>query len=73
MTRRFDHIDLRVPKIDLVESFYSILLPALGFTRRVEVEGWLQFESGEGAITEFFGVTESASHAPNENRVLFGP
>ena len=71
MIRRFDHIDLRVPKIDLVESFYSMLLPALGFTRRVPVDGWLQFESGEGAVTEFFGVTESFSHVPNENRIAF--
>ncbi|MGZ8899235.1 MAG: hypothetical protein ACXW3Z_03990 [Limisphaerales bacterium] len=57
MTRRFDHIDLRVPEIALVASFYDAL-SALGFTRRVPVEGWLQFESGEGDVTEFLGVTD---------------
>lgn len=71
MRRRFDHIDLRVPEIGLVESFYCTLLPALGFTRRVPLDGWLQFESGEGDITEFFGVTESTHHVPNENRIAF--
>jgi predicted enzyme related to lactoylglutathione lyase len=69
--RRYDHIDLRAPKLALVESFYGALLPALGFRRRVPIEGWLQFESGEGEITEFFGVTESPGHVSNENRVAF--
>ena len=71
MSRRFDHIDLRVPRLADVEKFYSTLLPALGFTRRVEVEGWLQFEAGHGENTEFFGVTESTDHRPNENRIAF--
>ena len=71
MRRRFDHIDLRVPRMADVERFYITLLPALGFTRKVEVEGWLQFEAGDGEITEFFGVTESTAHRPNENRIAF--
>lgn len=71
MTRRFDHIDLRVPRLADVERFYITLLPALGFTRKVEVDGWLQFEAGDGEITEFFGVTESSTHTPNENRIAF--
>lgn len=37
--------------------FYERLLPALGFTRKVDVAGWLQFEAGEDDITEFFGIT----------------
>lgn len=69
--RRFDHIDLRVPQLARVESFYRQLLPALGFNREVAVDGWLQFESGEGPITEFFGVTESTGHVANENRIAF--
>lgn len=54
------------------EAFYAMLLPALGFHRRVHIEGWLQFESGaENQSSEFFGVTESAEHRPNECRVAF--
>lgn len=71
MPRRYDHIDLRAPRLAEVTLFYELLLPALGFTRKVEVEGWLQFEAGDGDITEFFGVTESADHVANENRIAF--
>ena len=48
-----------------------MLLPSLGFSRRVEVEGWLQFEAEGDGVTEFFGVTESRQHKPNENRIAF--
>ncbi|RYD38856.1 MAG: glyoxalase [Verrucomicrobiaceae bacterium] len=71
MRRRFDHIDLRVPDLAAATPFYSALLPALGFTRRVEIDGWLQFEAGDGDVTEFFGVTESGNHVANENRIAF--
>jgi predicted enzyme related to lactoylglutathione lyase len=69
--RHYDHIDLRVPDLKLASSFYERLLPALGFTRRSEVKGWLAFQADDGDITEFFGVTESARHIPNENRIAF--
>ena len=65
----YDHIDLRVPDLAAATLFYETLLPALGFTQRMEIEGWLQFESEDG--TEFFGVTESPSHVANENRIAF--
>jgi catechol 2,3-dioxygenase-like lactoylglutathione lyase family enzyme len=71
MPRRFDHIDLRVPSLADAAPFYEALLPALGFTRCVKVEGWLQFEAGDGEVAEFFGVTESVGHVPNENRIAF--
>lgn len=71
MKRRYDHIDLRVPDLAAVTPFYSALLPALGFTRKVDVEGWLQFEADDGTITAFFGVTESPAHVANENRIAF--
>jgi predicted enzyme related to lactoylglutathione lyase len=71
MSRHFDHIDLRVPKLAEVTGFYGALLPALGFTRRVAVEGWFQFEATDQGVTEFFGITESAAHVPNENRIAF--
>lgn len=73
MSRHLDHIDLRVPSLAEAAHFYEALLPALGFTRRADVDGWLQFESEtdtEGA-GDFFGVTESPAHQPNENRIAF--
>jgi predicted enzyme related to lactoylglutathione lyase len=69
--RRFDHIDLRVPRLADVTTFYEMLLPALGFTRPAGIEGWVTFEATDGAAAEFFGVTESPGHVPNENRIAF--
>jgi len=71
MPRLFDHIDLRVPRLADVRAFYETLLPALGFKREAGIEGWLTYERGEAEITEFFGVTESPGHIPNENRIAF--
>jgi len=71
MPRRFDHIDLRVPRLSDVRNFYESLLPALGFSRKADVEGWLQYEGADSDITEVFGITESTSHVPNENRIAF--
>lgn len=69
--RHFDHIDLRVPRLADVSAFYETLLPALGFSRRLIVEGWLEFEAVGETATEFFGITESSVHIPNENRIAF--
>ena len=69
--RHFDHIDLRVPDLKSATPFYELLLPTLGFTRKVDDQDWLQFEAGDGDITEFFGVTESAHQVPNQNRIAF--
>lgn len=71
--RRFDHVDLRVRHLEEVRVFYETLLPALGFVRDARIEGWLQYESSdaEGCAAEFFGVTESAGHVANENRIAF--
>ena len=71
MPRRFDHIDLRAPSIVSVESFYSALLPALGFTRDLTIPNWLQYYAPEEGVTEFFGITASPNHVPNENRIAF--
>jgi hypothetical protein len=71
--RRYDHIDLRVGNLAEARSLYEVLLPALGFTRRIEIEGWLQFEAveAEGLSSEFFGVTEAPDHTANDCRVAF--
>jgi predicted enzyme related to lactoylglutathione lyase len=71
MRGHYDHIDLRVPRLADAASFYESLLPALGFTRDAGVEGWLQFEAAGADVSEFFGVTESPGHLPNENRIAF--
>ena len=71
MPRLYDHIDLRVPSLADATPFYEALLPALGFTRRVDVEGWFQYESNHEPAGAFFGVTESAAHVANENRIAF--
>jgi predicted enzyme related to lactoylglutathione lyase len=71
MPRRFDHIDLRVPRLSEATAFYEKLLPALGFTRRVAVPAWLQFEAEGDGVTEFFCITESSHFSANENRVAF--
>ncbi len=65
-------MDLRVRGLDKVREFYMIILPALGFTQRVDLAGWLQFEAADPVEPrEFFGVTESARHVPNECRIAF--
>lgn len=69
--RRLDHIDLRVPDLRAVTPFYQRLLPALGFTQRIEIPPWLQFCAEGDGPTEFFGVIESPNHQPNENRIAF--
>lgn len=70
--RIYDHIDLRVKNLAEVRPFYETLLPALGFTRDVRIEGWLQFEAaGADGATEFFGITESLRHEANESRIAF--
>ena len=71
MPRRYDHIDLRVRNLREITPFYESLLPALGFRQEASIEGWLTYESGDGPISEFFGVTESPGHVPNENRIAF--
>lgn len=70
--RRLDHIDLRVPSLAEVRAFYSALLPALGFTKDVSNDTWLQFEAEDAdGPNGFFGVTESQHQVANENRIAF--
>jgi len=70
MRTRYDHIDLRVHSLAEVRRFYEILLPALGFTRRVEIGEWLQFEAaGPHGATEFLAETARQAGA----RKIEGP
>lgn len=72
MRRRFDHIDLRVRSLAEVKDFYATLLPALGFTKNANQGPWFEYQAGEGPeAIDFFGMMESPSHIPNENRIAF--
>ena len=71
MSRILDHIDLRVARLADCVSFYSELLPMLGFVERVPLEGWLQFEAAGSGPAAFFGITEDPNHRPNRNRIAF--
>lgn len=71
MKRIFDHVDLRVRRMEECAPFYRALLPMLGFSVKVEIEGWLQFEAPGRSATEFFGVTEDRGHRPNRTRIAF--
>ena len=66
MKRRYDHIDLRVHSLAEARRFYEILLPALGFTRRVEIDGWLSFEANGPDR-----ITEATLHQANACRIAF--
>lgn len=72
MSRRFDHVDLRERNLAEARPFYEALLPALGFTRRASSPSCCPYEAEDSqGRTEFFGVTESASHVANECRIAF--
>lgn len=71
MARLLDHVDLRVRNMARAAPFYRQLLPLLGFTVRVDIPDWLQFEAPGREATEFFGVTEDPAHIPNRTRIAF--
>jgi catechol 2,3-dioxygenase-like lactoylglutathione lyase family enzyme len=56
MPRLYDHIDLRVHSLAEARPFYESLPPALGFTRKTEIPGWLQYEAEapDGGAAAFF-------------------
>jgi catechol 2,3-dioxygenase-like lactoylglutathione lyase family enzyme len=68
----FGHMDVRVDKLETAQPFYEELLPALGFTERYHGEQWKAWATREPLpSTAYFAITESAGHAPNENRIAF--
>ena len=68
----FGHIDLRVASMADALPFYEALLPALGFTQRYDGGAWVVFATTDPPpSTAYIGITESAAHAPNENRIAF--
>ncbi len=68
----FGHVDLRVSSMKDALPFYDALLPALGFTERYHGPEWKVFATGDALpAAAYFGIVESADHAPNENRIAF--
>ena len=74
--RRYDHIDLRVHSLAEARPFYEAILPALGFTRNVGIEGWLQFELPERMVRLSFlvspsrrGISPTSAGSPSGRRV----
>jgi catechol 2,3-dioxygenase-like lactoylglutathione lyase family enzyme len=68
---RFNHIDLRVPRLEEALPFYAALLPALGFTRTRHDAQWKVFGFEGAPLLCYFGLTEEKGHRPNSNRVAF--
>jgi len=62
------HIDLRVADLAAAEEFYDTHLPRLGYTERYHSDTWKVWAA---AKDQYFAVTQSEAHAPNENRIAF--
>jgi catechol 2,3-dioxygenase-like lactoylglutathione lyase family enzyme len=71
MPRIFDHADLRVHDLAAAGPFYRQFLPLLGFTVRVDIPDWIQFESPGPGVGEFLGVREDKAHRSNRSRLAF--
>lgn len=68
MPRLFDHVDLRIA---VAGAFYRRFLPLLGFTVKVDIPDWIQFEAPNAGPAEFFGLIEDKAHQPNRSRIAF--
>jgi predicted enzyme related to lactoylglutathione lyase len=70
--RLFDHIDLRVKEMAAAKTFYTQLLPALGFTiDSTSGDEWSVWQAAGKGPVAFFGFTEEPKHLPNDNRIAF--
>ena len=68
----FRHVDLRVTDLSVAVSFYSKLLPALGFVRDDSGETWQVFQTdGEPTSAPWFAFVLDRDHRPNANRIAF--
>jgi catechol 2,3-dioxygenase-like lactoylglutathione lyase family enzyme len=68
----FGHIDLRVASMAEALPLYEALLPALGFTQRYDSPSSKVFATTDPPpSTAYIGITESADHTANENRIAF--
>ena len=70
--RLFDHVDLRVSRLDVVRPFYAEVLPALGFPHFCETPIGIAFEAAsDHPKPEFIGVIEDPDHRPTATRLAF--
>jgi catechol 2,3-dioxygenase-like lactoylglutathione lyase family enzyme len=62
-----------VSDLESALPFYDALLPALGYTDRFHGEEWKVWARPEPALpaTQYFAVTESRTHVPNDSRIAF--
>ena len=68
----FGHIDLRVHDAEVAYSFYSKILPELGFRNEWRGEDAFSFQAeGEFPRLSWFGVIEDRNHVPNSTRLAF--
>ncbi len=68
----FQHVDLRVNNLEEAWSFYSRLLPSLGFEEGWRGDDFSGFNAkGELPNRAWFGFTEDKSHCANTNRISF--
>jgi predicted lactoylglutathione lyase len=68
----FQHIDLRVNDIEEAWTFYSQLLPAIGFETGWKGKRFRGFDA-QGKLPDqaWFAFTEDKSHRANANRIAF--
>ena len=70
--RLFDHIDLRVRDLVEAEPFYAKILPALGFSTRIQEKDCVSYDSiSDHPKPECINLTEDRDHVPNRTRIAF--
>jgi predicted enzyme related to lactoylglutathione lyase len=68
----FQHIDLRVNDHELAWTFYSKILPAIGFEKGNKGKSFSGYDA-DGTLPDrpWFGFTEDKDHMANANRIAF--
>lgn len=66
------HVDIRVRSRQEARPFYSVLMPALGFTEFDQGKEFDTFAApGDPPFRPWFGYTEDPHHRANGNRIAF--
>lgn len=70
--RLFDHLDLRVRNRKSAETFYDVLMPALGFPVKGTSGHCVYYEAVSGhPKPEFVALIEEPNHLANHSRIAF--
>jgi predicted lactoylglutathione lyase len=68
----FQHVDLRVNDLEEAWTFYSRILPAIGFEESWVGKCFRGFDAhGQRPDKAWFGFTEDKKHQANANRISF--